>query len=75
MPVTGAKRVEGAEARTGVPSHGFTADGADATLVEVSVRGPRGLAAFPRQEAGFTLSERLSRHFGVFREAVQVTIE
>jgi molecular chaperone DnaK (HSP70) len=28
-----------------------------------------GLAAFLDQEAGFTLSERLSRHFGVFREA------
>ncbi len=28
-----------------------------------------GLAAFLDQEAGFALSERLSRHFGVFREA------
>jgi len=28
-----------------------------------------GLAAFLDKEAGFTLSERLSRHFGVFREA------
>jgi molecular chaperone DnaK len=28
-----------------------------------------GLAAFLDKEAGFALSERLSRHFGVFREA------
>src|ERR1700691_2911651 len=28
-----------------------------------------GLAAFVDREAGFALSERLSRHFGVFREA------
>jgi molecular chaperone DnaK len=28
-----------------------------------------GLAAFLDKEAGFSLSERLSRHFGVFREA------
>ena len=29
-----------------------------------------GLAAFLDKEAGFALSERLSRHFGVFREAL-----
>jgi molecular chaperone DnaK (HSP70) len=29
-----------------------------------------GLAAFLDKEAGFSLSERLSRHFGVFREAL-----
>ena len=28
-----------------------------------------GLAVFVDREAGFALSERLSRHFGVFREA------
>lgn len=28
-----------------------------------------GLAAFLDKEAGFALSERLSRHFGIFREA------
>ena len=28
-----------------------------------------GLAVFLDKEAGFSLSERLSRHFGVFREA------
>lgn len=30
-----------------------------------------GLAAFPDEEAGFALSERLSWHFGIFREALR----